>query len=114
MLLLALVLAFVLIGSSTKVKTFWTHYRNWKLCSAIAICLYSSSPVSALVNFEPSDKSYTFAYPDDFQLAPKLLKTHNKETFLKSTTVSGFNAGITVSSSIFANVDLTILLSKKV
>ena len=58
-----------------------------------------SSPPQLIDNtYVASDNpKFSFKYSNDLKLSPKLLKTHNKEVFLKSEEVKGFNVGITVS-----------------
>jgi len=57
-----------------------------------------SSPPQLIDNtYVASDNpKFSFKYSNDLKLSPKLLKTHNKEVFLKSEEVKGFNVGITV------------------
>lgn len=45
----------------------------------------------------PVDSPYSFQYTEDLISAPKLVKTHQIEVFLKSEQVKGFNVGLTVS-----------------
>lgn len=93
-------LPFRLTSQILPFKTFNSHERALSIkkiiCSVIAICVLPSFPVHALVDFESNDKSFSFAYPKDFQLSPKPLKTHSKETLLTSTDVKGFTAGLTI------------------
>jgi hypothetical protein len=58
----------------------------------------SSPPLLIDNTYVASDNpKFSFKYSNDLKLSPKLLKTHNKEVFLKSEEVKGFNVGITVS-----------------
>lgn len=58
----------------------------------------SSPPLRIDNTYVASDNpKFSFKYSNDLKLSPKLLKTHNKEVFLKSEEVKGFNVGITVS-----------------
>lgn len=41
----------------------------------------------------------SFQYPDDFNLSQKPVKTHKSEVLFKSSTVKGFQAGVTVSGA---------------
>ena len=67
----------------------------------VAICatlINSCLPYEAVkaATYESSQYGYSYQYPDDFELSPKLLKTHEHESFLKSKDIKGFNVGLTV------------------
>ena len=43
-----------------------------------------------------TDGNVYFNYPEDLFVSPKPVQTHDKEVYLKSDTIKGFNAGVTV------------------
>ena len=70
----------------------------------------ASQPVMAVSEEEALRQLYslpaaqvTFQYPDSMKDSPKLIKTHNKEVFLKSSSIKGFNAGLTVSTLLWTS-----------
>ena len=54
------------------------------------------------IEFVSPDSSFSFQYPDEFQVSEKILgltvKTHDYEVLLKSQKTRGFTAGLTVDA----------------
>jgi hypothetical protein len=46
--------------------------------------------------YNAPDDSFFFRYPNTLEPSPKPLKTHEFEVYLKSPTVKGFSAGVTM------------------
>merc|ERR1711871_404593 len=59
------------------------------------------SPCDA-IDFVSPDSSFSFQYPEEFQVSGKILgltvKTHDYEVLLKSQKTRGFTAGLTVDA----------------
>ncbi|GAB5369759.1 hypothetical protein AAMO2058_001433300 [Amorphochlora amoebiformis] len=49
-----------------------------------------------LERYASPDGEFVFSYPREFKRAPKLLKTHQNELFLRSTQLKKYNVGITI------------------
>lgn len=52
---------------------------------------------TSMLRYTAEDRSYTFLYPSSFEVAPKLVKTHKDEIFLRSKDISGYSLGLAVS-----------------
>ena len=66
---------------------------------AVTTFSVSSNAVDLPMMYTSEDKSIVFKHTEDLQFSPKPLKTHDKEILLKSESIKGFNAGVTVSHS---------------
>ena len=64
---------------------------------AVTAFSVSSNAVDLPMSYTSEDKSIVFKHTEDLQFSPKPLKTHDKEILLKSESIKGFNAGVTVS-----------------
>jgi hypothetical protein len=64
----------------------------------LAGCASNSHADTAMLPYTADDKSYSFRYPSDFELSPKLVKTHKDEVFFRSKDVKGYSMGVAVSS----------------
>ena len=66
---------------------------------AVTAFSVSSNAVDLPMIYTSEDKSIIFKHTGDLQFSPKPLKTHDKEILLKSESIKGFNAGVTVRQS---------------
>lgn len=60
-----------------------------------------NAPMISLTRESKSEQNdrvkFSFRYPDDLELSPKPVLTHQKEIYIKSTVIKGFSIGLTVN-----------------
>ena len=83
---------------------------NVPLCSVRSLSAFSAAlflfPMNSFSQdefkvFKSQSPSVQFAYPADFILSEKPVKTHNYEVYLRSEKTKGYNEGLTVSPLLY-------------
>lgn len=62
----------------------------------MVFCPIQNTQVHA-AEYTAENQLYSVHVTDDMELSPKLVKTHDEETFFKSKDVKGLSFGVTVS-----------------
>lgn len=68
-------------------------FKKRLISCTIATFHFSATCYASVYN----DDFFKVEYPDNFEISPKLVKTHDRELFIKSVDTKGYNFGVTVS-----------------